>query len=125
LRHVGLASLGFVIGVASCEAVDSPPHGIDQFSVVPTPLSPKNDSLVAGDRKITVYFTPSEAMSFAAICRVGSAEGAYGNTGNATKSPVVVENLTNGTEYACGVWAFNYSKYSPPSNFLNGTPKAP
>jgi hypothetical protein len=126
VRRIESLSIGLVIGLAAaCEAPDSPPHHIDQSWGALTPSAPKNDSVVAGDREITVHFTPTDGSLFAASCRVGSESGPAASGQNATKSPAVVPNLTNGTEYACAVWAFNYSKVSPPSNFLKATLKAP
>ena len=122
-----LRSLAALALVGGCSTYDGLPHAGDSnyvYNYVYPPPAPQLDSLVAGDRKITVYFTPGGGSNFAAVCTIVS-NGTYGNTGNAQKSPAPVENLQNNVEYRCNVTAFNGGRPSPSSSYLNATPKAP
>jgi hypothetical protein len=119
-----------LVGIAltlACSSVEVNPHQGDSdyyYNYVYAPPRPQMDSLVAGDRKILVYFTPGGGDRFYATCSV-VATGGYGRTGTSAKSPTPVDSLQNGVEYRCGVTAFNSSRPSPTSAYLTATPKSP
>jgi hypothetical protein len=119
--------LGVVLVAMSvgCTAPDRWVHEGDSgyyYNYVKVPAMPQIDSLVAGDRKISVHFTGS-ADRFISICAFPSGGGA--RNGYTSKSPATVDSLLNGVEYACNVTAFNGSRPSPSSPYLRATPKAP
>ena len=91
------------------------------------PASPvATDPLTAGDGTLTVAFTPGaadpEATSFAAVATPAGGGTPVVKTG--TGSPITIEGLTNGTEYAVTVTATNDIGTSDPSNAVLGTPLA-
>lgn len=71
------------------------------------PSAPSVGTVVAGDGKVTVPFTANaigtgSLIEYTAVC---SSDNFFNDWvyGTATTSPVVVENLINGTTYSCGV----------------------
>src|SRR5688500_2458975 len=107
---VGFAVVSTLGG--ACTTTEPPPTNRLEMGP-PTPGTPRLDSITAGDRQVTVSFTPSGGTNFASVCRL--ADGTYAATGSASSSPVVVKGLDNGVEYSCDVTAFNGDKYSTPS----------
>jgi hypothetical protein len=110
-----------LLGLAgACTAPEHSVHEGDSgyyYNYVPVPSAPTLDSLVPGDRKIVVHFTPSAAQYYIATC-------SGGKNGNTFKSPATVDSLQNGVEYSCSVTAFNSSRPSKPSAELKATPRA-
>jgi hypothetical protein len=92
---------------------------------VSLPSAPTLTSAVAGNAQITLSFSvPSDDGGAAITQYIGSCapSGAAAVTKSGTASPIVVDGLTNGTEYSCSVKAKNSTGEGAASSSLAARP---
>ena len=99
-------------------------------AVSTTPGAPTIGAATAGNASASIAFTApssnggSAITGYTASCVTGSGTTAVTKTGTGTSSPLSVSGLTNGSAYACSVYATNAKGNSTASSTVSVTPAA-